>query len=345
MPPPAFDWSASYVLPATLRFRPTPAGALQVDGGAGEASLEVAGDWVPLLLAFARPQPAAAAYEKACRQPPIDRDAAGRTLAAWAAPGLLRAAQAGPSPPTRLTLFARAATEFFAGPSRRFALHSHFELQRPLVFYPGLETREIHDHRRFPWVAALEEAFPLIRREFTALMGAGNAFATVHRDQTSQGEWAAAYLWAFGQKVAATCHLCPETTRALAAIPGVAQFGTTLFSALAPHTQIAPHYGYTNAKLRCQLPLQVPGDCRLKVGEQEIAQREGQCIVFDDSFLHSAWNDSDEPRFVLVFDFFHPDLTAPEIVYLSHLAHQQQLAKPYLADAAAGERAGWVGPA
>src|SRR5579862_9457090 len=68
-------------------------------------------------------------------------------------------------------------------------------------------------------------------------------------------------------------------------------------------------------ELRCQLPLQVPGGCKLKVGDQEVEQQEGRCIVFDDSFLHSAWNDSGEARFVLVFDFFHPDLTVPEIVY------------------------------
>lgn len=158
------------------------------------------------------------------------------------------------------------------------------------------------------------------------------------------GEWAASYLWAFGKKVEETCCLCPETTRILGSIPGVAEFGTTMYSGLAPHTQIAPHFGYSNAKLRCQLPLRVPGRCKLKVGEHEIEQREGRCIIFDDSFLHSAWNDSDEPRFVLVFDFFHPDLLPDEVRYLSHLASERQLAKDLLDQAAAGGRVGWASP-
>jgi Aspartyl/Asparaginyl beta-hydroxylase len=341
----AFDWNASYVLPAGLRFRATPAGALQVDGGGAEVSVEVPGEWVPLLLGFGRPRPAEAVFEDACRRGPLDREGAARALAAWTAQGLLRAARSGPPALTRLTLFARAVAELLAEPSGRFGLRSPFELQQPLLFYPGLETREVHDHRRLPWVAGLERAFPAIQREFHELMEAGGAFAAVHRERTSRGEWAAAYLWAFGEKVEDTCSRCPETARVLAAIPGVAQFGTTLFSALAPRSQIAPHHGYTNAKLRCQLPLRVPGGCKLKVGDQEIAQEEGRCIVFDDSFLHSAWNDSGEPRFVLVFDFFHPDLTAAEIFYLSRLAHQRQLGKPYLADAAAAERVGWAGPA
>jgi hypothetical protein len=342
MPDNDFDWSASYVLPARLRLRPTPAGALQVDGEAADVSVEVARDQVPLLLAFARPLTAAAAYDAACREREVDRDGFRDSLQRWEAQGLLRTAAASPPTPARLALFAKAADEFFAQPSRRFPLRSPFELQRPVVYYPGLDTREIHDRRRLPWVATLESSFAVIQQEFSQLLEAGADFANVHRAHTSAGEWAAAYLWAFGRRIDDTCRRCPETVRALAAIPGVAQFGTTLFSALAPHTQIAPHHGYTNAKLRCQLPLRVPAGCRLKVGDQEVEQQEGRCIVFDDSFLHCAWNDSDEARFVLVFDFFHPDLTAAEIFYLSQLAHRQRLAEPYLADAAVGDKVGWV---
>lgn len=342
-----FEWSACYVIPAGARFRSTPAGALQVDGEGADDSAEVPREWVEVYLAFARPRPAEEALVRGGGGPAPDREELRRRLQAWAAQGLLRRSGTGAAPaPARLGLFARAAEEFYAaGPGRRFPLRSVFPLQRPVVFYPGLTTLEIHDRRRFPWVAALEAAFPVIQREFVELQRGGGGFATVHRTHTSTGEWAAAYLWAFGQKVDATCRACPETVRALGAIPGVAQFGTTLYSALAPRTQIAPHHGYSNAKLRCQLPLLVPGGCKLKVGDQEVEQQEGRCIVFDDSFLHSAWNDSGEARFVLVFDFFHPDLTLPEIVYLSSLAQRQQLGKGYVDDAAAGEKVGWAGGA
>jgi aspartate beta-hydroxylase len=340
-----FDWNGSYVVPADLRFRPTPAGSLQLDGDTAGSPAEVPGDLVSVLLAFARPQTAEAAFEDATSEWEVDREAFRQLIAAWLAQGLLRPFETSPRAPTRLALFTKAMAEFSADSSRPFPLRSHFELQRPLIFYPGLETREIHDRYRFPWVAALEGAFPLIQEEFARLLQADSGFSRVHRGQTSTGEWAASYLWVFGQEVAETCRQCPETARVLRAIPGVAQFGTTLFSALAPHTYIAPHYGYTNAKLRCQLPLRVPGECRLKVGEHEIEQQEGRCIVFDDSFLHAAWNDSDEPRFVLVFDFFHPDLTSEEVEYLAALANEKQLARPYLRQAEAGERIGWVGSA
>jgi hypothetical protein len=335
-----FDWSGVYVLPASSRFRPTPAGALQVDHDGPESSVEVQRDWVPLLLGFARPLSAEAAYAATTSEWEVDRDTFRTILRLWIAQGLLRAVETVPPVPSRLSLFAQAME---IGASRRIPLRSHFPLQRPMEFYPGLETREIHERERFPWVAALEASFPLIADEFSRLLEGGPGFSPVYRAQTSTGEWAAAYLWVFGKQVEETCRLCPETTRLLSAIPGVAQFGTTLYSALAPHTHIAPHFGFSNAKLRCQLPLRVPGHCKLKVGEHEVEQREGRCIVFDDSFLHSAWNDSDEPRFVLVFDFFHPDLTADEIHYLSRLASERELAKPFLAQTEGGQRVAWAG--
>ncbi|HEX3555048.1 MAG TPA: aspartyl/asparaginyl beta-hydroxylase domain-containing protein [Thermoanaerobaculia bacterium] len=329
-----FDWNRPYVIPASLCFRPIPSGGLQVDLGGGEATVEVPRDWVALLLAFARSQTAEAAYEAATREWEVERESFQELLQACIAKGLLQASDTNPDAPSRLALFAQAQ----AGAP----LRSHFPLQRPVELYPGLDTREIHDRERFPWVAALEGSFPVIQDEFARLMAAGSGFATVYRAQTSTGEWAASYLWAYGKKVEETCRLCPETARILSSIPGVAEFGTTLYSALAPHTHISPHFGYTNAKLRCQLPLRVPGHCKLKVGGHEIEQREGRCIVFDDSFLHSAWNDSDEPRFVLVFDFFHPDLTPDEVQYLLRLASQRELAKPLLDQVAASERVDWA---
>jgi aspartate beta-hydroxylase len=336
---PDFDWHAWYAIPAGLSFRPTPSGGLQLDSGAGEESPEVPKDWVTLLLPFAQSRTAEAAYEAAIQEwEDLDRESFRDLLRRWIGQGLLRVAGTSPYTPSRLALFERATA---TGVSQ-VPLLSHFPLQRPAEFYPGLETREIHDRERFPWVTVLESSFPVIRDEFDRLAGGGSGFSPVYRSQTTTGEWAASYFWVFGKKVEETCRLCPETARILSSIPGVAEFGTSLHSALAPHTQIAPHYGYTNAKLRCQLPLRVPGHCRLKIGEHEVEQWEGRCIVFDDSFLHTAWNESDEPRFVLVFDFFHPDLTPDEIRYLLRLAEERRLAK--ILDQAAGERVAWVSP-
>jgi hypothetical protein len=341
------DWGSPYVVPAGLRFRVSPAGNLRVvqEGAYRQVPpaepVEVEGEQVELLLGFASPRVVEAAFEQAAASWDVDRETYGQLLEAWVVLGLLRRAEIGAHATSRLALFAAAMAEQAATGAPLFPLRSHFDLQQPGWFYPGLDSREIHDRGSFPWVAVLEGSFAVIQAEFAALLASAD-FNQVNPGYTTQGEWAAAYLWAFGKKVEEVCRWCPETTRMLSLIPGVAQFGTTLFSALAPHSLITPHHGVTNAKLRCQLPLRVPAGCKLKVGEQEIEQLEGRCIVFDDSFLHSAWNESDEARFVLVFDFFHPGLTSEEIEYLVRIPATEDIGRHHLGQAAAGAKAAWA---
>lgn len=103
------------------------------------------------------------------------------------------------------------------------------------------------------------------------------------------------------------------------------------FSALAPATHVRPHHGPTNKKLRCQLPLIVPSGngnrCWLRVHDQVVHLEEGKCIVFDDSFEHEAINESKtEPRIILIFDVWHPDLSESEVRFLNYLSRQRRAA-------------------
>jgi aspartyl/asparaginyl beta-hydroxylase (cupin superfamily) len=56
----------------------------------------------------------------------------------------------------------------------------------------------------------------------------------------------------------------------------------------------------------------VPERCGLRVDNETFDQREGEIIAFDDSFDHEAWNNSQQPRLVLIFEVWHPDLTKDE---------------------------------
>jgi len=85
-----------------------------------------------------------------------------------------------------------------------------------------------------------------------------------------------------------------------------------LFSILAPGTHIEPHNGMLNTRLICHLPLIVPPGCRLRVGNHVRAVEAGKPMIFDDSIEHEAWNDSDSPRAVLLFEIWRPELTAAE---------------------------------
>jgi tetratricopeptide (TPR) repeat protein len=88
------------------------------------------------------------------------------------------------------------------------------------------------------------------------------------------------------------------------------------FSSLDPRTRVAEHQGPTNLRVRCHLGLEVPEGCGARVGGVTSGWQEGRCIVFDDSFRHEVWNDSDRRRLVLVLDLWHPDLSDDEVALL-----------------------------
>jgi len=76
------------------------------------------------------------------------------------------------------------------------------------------------------------------------------------------------------------------------------------FSLLKPHCHIHPHRGYAGQFLRCHLPLIVPdGDCALRVAGETRRWQVGRPVIFADRVEHEAWNNTDEPRIVLLLDF------------------------------------------
>ena len=68
----------------------------------------------------------------------------------------------------------------------------------------------------------------------------------------------------------------------------------------------------TNSRLTVHLPLIVPEGCGFRVGSTTREWVPGSAWVFDDTIEHEAWNDSDAPRAILIFDVWNPELTPLE---------------------------------
>ena len=84
------------------------------------------------------------------------------------------------------------------------------------------------------------------------------------------------------------------------------------FSILDAGPRIPPHTGVTNTRLTVHLPLIVPPGCGFRVGSETREWVPGKAWVFDDTIEHEAWNLSDVPRGVLIFDIWNPFLTPVE---------------------------------
>ena len=77
-------------------------------------------------------------------------------------------------------------------------------------------------------------------------------------------------------------------------------------------SRIPAHVGVTNTRCTVHLPLVVPPECGFRVGSTTREWIPGQAWVFDDTINHEAWNLSDTPRAILIFDIWNPLLSAPE---------------------------------
>jgi len=214
---------------------------------------------------------------------------------------------------------------------------------------PRLRSKSFWDTSELgSWVKDLEGSFEAIRGELLALRGL-NAFRPyrapsssnkaltavdgVGSTSTDSGEWNVYYLFLHNMPFEENQSRCPLTCAAISSVS--AQYHHAFFSALAPGTHITKHHGPTNKKLRCHLPLVVPeGKCRLRVGDDVRELVEGECIVFDDSYEHEAWNDDPaSSRLVLILDVWHPDLRPKEVKFLDFLQQAALKAEKQMVEA------------
>lgn len=202
------------------------------------------------------------------------------------------------------------------------------------IHYPFLPADEFFDRTHFPWFSELESRTDVIRAEAEAFLAAPGNLIRPYVQMEKGGpetkwsvldgslDWTACFLWEYGVRNDAVCAQCPETTNALAAIPQSHIPGkapSAFFSLLRPGAHIPPHTGVTNSRAIVHLPLVVPDGCSFRVGGETRQWSEGQAFAFDDTIEHEAWNHSDKPRLVLIFDVWNPHLTVAEQKLLSRM--------------------------
>ena len=200
-----------------------------------------------------------------------------------------------------------------------------YRQQPTFLYFPNLPATPFYERRLFPWLDAIEAATADIRRELLGVLAEGPttlepyvalaAGVPVNQwmELNHSRRWGVYYFWREGQAVDEHIERCPRTVEALAGWPRWDANGpSALFSILDARTRIPAHTGTNNARLTVHLPLVIPPGCGLRVGARTRQWKPGDAFVFDDSIEHEAWNDSDAPRAVLIFDIWNPLLTAAE---------------------------------
>ena len=170
----------------------------------------------------------------------------------------------------------------------------------------------IHEIRDFPALRPFVENWEGMRAEIVEILKYREAvplFQDVSRDQkriAMGNNWRTFILYGFGTKLAKNCSQAPLTTRILESVPNLQ---TAWFSILGPGYHIPAHRGVSKGILRAHLGLIIPKDaekCRIRVGDKIQVWRPGEIFVFDDTYEHEVWNDTDDERVILLFDFDRP---------------------------------------
>lgn len=198
-------------------------------------------------------------------------------------------------------------------------------------YFPFIPADEFFPEEYFPWFATIAENWQSVLEEFTRLEADGlNDFEpyvsfpqaipdNLWTKLNHSKRWNTLHLWRYGRRNENACQACPQTVKLLESLP-LAHLAdrapSAFFSILAPRTHIPPHTGVTNARTIIHLPLVVPQNCSFRVGGETRQWVEGQPFAFDDTIEHEAWNNSDSPRAVLIFDVWNPHLSPEEILFL-----------------------------
>jgi len=195
-----------------------------------------------------------------------------------------------------------------------------FRIFRPLLLkigawmgkYSPVGDLPVFDNKDFEWTTLLEENWLTIRKELEGILANHQQFPSLQDIQKEQivlnqdNNWKTYFLFGFGLKAGKNCEACPVTASLLEKIPDMK---TAFFSILSPGKHIPAHKGVFKGLLRSHLGLIIPGkkgDCLMRIDNQKIFWEEGKTVVFDDTYEHEVWNNSNQVRVVLLIDIIRP---------------------------------------
>jgi aspartate beta-hydroxylase len=193
--------------------------------------------------------------------------------------------------------------------------------------FPKVPALEFYPRELFDWLPAVEAATADVRAELERVLAEDAERLEPYiaypegvpidqwKELNHSRRWSAFYLWREGRPIHDHLARCPRTAELLSTLPlaDVPEHApTAFFSVLDAKSRIPPHTGVTNTRVIAHLPLVVPPGCGFRAGSETRAWRPGHAWVFDDSLEHEAWNESDVPRGILIFDVWNPFLTVAE---------------------------------
>ncbi len=174
----------------------------------------------------------------------------------------------------------------------------------------AIKNQPFASERDFPDLAPLREHAAVIREEGLALMAHARMKSPDQKDDAgfnsfAKAGWKRFYLKWYGDAHTSAERLCPRTAQLLRSIPNVS---AAMFATLPPGAVLNPHKDPYASSMRYHLGLVTPNDdgCHIVVDGQDYSWRDGQAVIFDETYIHMAENRTDVERLILFCDVARP---------------------------------------
>jgi beta-hydroxylase len=179
-----------------------------------------------------------------------------------------------------------------------------------MVLFSRVKARPYVPVAEFPDLAPLQDHWEEIRAEALSLNEAGRiGVATGYNDlgfnSFFRSGWKRFYLKWYGEELASARSTCPRTVELLSRIPSIKG---AMFASLPPEGKLVRHRDPYAGSLRYHLGLATPNSpaCYIEVDGQPYFWRDGEAVMFDETFIHYAENKTDQQRVILFCDVERP---------------------------------------
>lgn len=164
--------------------------------------------------------------------------------------------------------------------------------------------------KRFPELTKLRDNWQVIRDEAQKLLDGNYVKASSKKDDIGfdsffKKGWKRFYLKWYDTSLQSAQQLCPQTVALLETIPYIKG---AMFTLLPKHGRLNKHRDPYAGSLRYHLGLITPNSekCRIYVDGEPYVWKDGEDVLFDETFIHSAVNETDTDRLILFCDVERP---------------------------------------
>ncbi len=166
------------------------------------------------------------------------------------------------------------------------------------------------DQTQFPELKVLQDNWQVIRDEVLALthenqIKASNQYDDIGFNSFFRTGWKRFYLKWYGDSLPSAQQLCPKTVALLESIPSIKG---AMFALLGKQGRLVTHRDPYAGSVRYHLGIITPNseDCYISVDGQKYYWRDGEAVMFDETYLHYAENKTDMDRVILFCDVERP---------------------------------------